>query len=136
MNRLPFDLRLPKSTEPNQYLDLMRIRLGELFTSIITQINSAADGFVARVTTQTAAYTVQGSDQIVLINNSGNIVVTLPKPSDTLNKIFTVKKISNNGNTVTITPASGNIDGAATKVITTYLVSHEIASDGANYWIL
>lgn len=137
MNSIPLDPRLPQRIAlTEQYLNLLNIRLTELFRSIAAQITLGSNGFLSAVKTTAASYTVGLQDQIILVNNTGNVTITLPNAKDTLNKVFVVKKISNNGFTVTIDADGGNVEGAATKVISTYLVSHELASDATDYWII
>jgi len=137
VNRIATDPRLPQRISlTEQYLSLLNIRLFELFKSIAAQINAGADGFLGNVTTVTTAYTATQFDQVILVNNTGNIPITIPAAADTLNKRLIVKKISNNANTVTIGATNGNIEGAATKVLSTYLASSDLVSDGANYWLV
>lgn len=138
MNRISFDPRLPQRIEATaEYLNLLNIRLNEIYRAIAAQINNGADGFLSAVVTVTADYTVLENDQVILVDTTlGNVAITLPAATDTENKVFTVKKKTSDGNTVTVDPASGNVDGSATKAWTTALATFRFASDGANYWIL
>lgn len=64
---------------------------------------------------------------------AGAVVITLTSPiSDT---DVSIKKIDASANTVTIAPASGTIDGAATQVLSAQYSKLRITSDGTNYWL-
>lgn len=77
------------------------------------------------------------SDSIILADASaGALTVTLPNPATTKDKRFVIKKTDSGGNAVTVSPASGLIDGAATYDVTLALGSVDVVSDGANYWIV
>lgn len=69
------------------------------------------------------------------VNNSSNIVINLPAASTCPGRIYAVKKISNNGNTITFTPASGTIETAATYVMSAYLGTRIVYNDGTNWWV-
>ena len=78
----------------------------------------------------TMAYTVDEDDQQIWINSStGAITITLEDPADAESKVLFLVVV-NAGNTITLDPAVGNIDGAAT--ITT-AVSRIIACDGTEW---
>ena len=136
MKKIGFDPRLPTVTFSEQYLRLLTLRLNEVLQSIANAINLGSDGFLFSKTVPTGNYTVQKSDQIVLVNNSANCTITLPAASDVVDKRFTVKKISNNAFTVTVVAASGNIDNATSQVIGVAYTSLDFASDGTGYWII
>jgi hypothetical protein len=60
--------------------------------------------------------------------------MTLPTPL--AGQMITIKKICPSANTVTITPPSGTIDGAASKVLTVQYQSITVVCDGTNYFIV
>jgi hypothetical protein len=95
-------------------------------------------GLTGTVTsTTTTPYTIAATDATVLIDaTAGNKVVAVPQGARYKGRIWSVKKVDSTGNTVTITPASGNIDGAATKVLSAQYKSVIFTSDGTNSWIL
>jgi hypothetical protein len=95
-------------------------------------------GFVANVVTKTTAYTCDtGSvpDYVVLCNLSAPHIMTLP--ANTLGRVIRYKDIAGNAATdnITITPASGNIDGASTYVMNVNHQAIEVVGDGTNWWV-
>lgn len=95
------------------------------------QINGSFAALMTTITTNIVA----GSFHKYNVNNTSNIVITLPAASTCVGREYVIKKISNNANTITITPASGTIDFAATLVMSTYLGSRIIYNDGTNWWV-
>jgi len=85
----------------------------------------------------TASASVTASDFTVLCDaTSGSITVTLPTP--VAGQILNVKKIDSSANAVTVSPASGTIDGAATQTLSTryqYLQFQFDPSSGL-WWII
>ena len=92
-------------------------------------------GIAANVTTVTGTtYTATPSNFTILCNAaSNNINITVPVSAGA---IYNIKKTDSTANTCTITPASGTIDGASTKVISTQYTNVQIQADGTNLDIL
>lgn len=134
MNRIGLDPRLPVVSSSIEYLRQLSARLTEVLRSVAASISQIADGYIFTSKTVTATYTMIRSDQIVIANNGVNITVNLPSPADSVGKRFTVKKSSNNAFTVTVDSPSGNIDGAATQVISAAYAHLSFVSDGTDYW--
>ena len=92
-------------------------------------------------TVTTATYTcdtnAQSGDHTVLCNRAGAITVTLPAVATTGREII-VTDISGaaNTNNITISPASGNINGAASYVLNLARASVILRSDGSNWWVV
>jgi len=82
------------------------------------------------------------NDDVIVVNNSsGNVTVTLTAPASCEPSIFHVKQAnSNTTNSITLTPASGQIDGAATHVFgnsnSAVRESRMIYHDGTNWHVL
>jgi len=86
----------------------------------------------------TAATTLTANDYILAVSPSGgNVVVTVPSGALTIpGRVYYVRRDATATNTVTLTPAAGLIDGAASKAVGAagaigYLA---IVNDGTN-WI-
>ena len=83
---------------------------------------------------------VCATDNVLLVTTGSNIGITLTTPIAGEFRDFYIKKVSTNGNTITLTPASGQIDGAATFVFSgTFGTSGEgvhIVFDGTNWWVI
>lgn len=77
-----------------------------------------------------SAYTV------ALVNFAGAAAVVLPAP--TSGKRMTVKDRSGNAatNNITVTSASGSLDGAASQTIATNYGSMTFVGDGTNWWVI
>lgn len=81
-------------------------------------------------------YTASISDYTILADTtSANVGVKLPAASLGVAKILNVKKI-NSSNTVFINTGGGNIDGDATKSLTSLNESLTFHSDGTNWFII
>lgn len=102
------------------------------FLAALAQNNQG--GISGATVTKTGNYTATSSDFLILVDaTAGNLVITTPQNAG---QVLNVKKIDASANTVTITPASGQIDGAATKVISTQYTNVQFESNGVNSWIL
>ena len=91
------------------------------------------------ITTVTSNYTLTGSDNTVLANTtSGAITITLPTPGSFAGRIYTIKKIGTGGidNDLTITPASGTIEGGANYKIYNDWTIVTLQTDGTNWYII
>lgn len=88
------------------------------------------------VSTITATTTLDATASTILANNSSDIVVNLPAASGCSGRKYFIKKISNNANTVTITPASGTIDGSSTLVLSAQWKGYQIQSDGSSWQVI
>lgn len=130
------DPRLPIVEFSLNYLQRLNQRLYDLFRDIAKSLNLIADGFVLEVTNVTGDYTATTFDQLLLVDNTTDVSVTLPPAAETENKRFIVKKISNNTSPVTVTASSGNIDDDTEVVIDAAYTSLDFVSDGTNYWMI
>lgn len=90
---------------------------------------------LGRLTTQTTTYTARYGDTVLANAASAGFTVTLPVVASNGMRV-TVKKIDSTGNTVTIAPASGTIDGAANKTISTQWSFLSFISDGTNWFLV
>jgi hypothetical protein len=95
-----------------------------------TTVNAFATG----VQSASASAACNGAAVVIADATSGSIVMTLPTPL--AGQMITIKKICPSANTVTITPPSGTIDGAASKVLTVQYQSITVVCDGTNYFII
>jgi len=87
--------------------------------------------------TKTSNYTATDFDYTILCN-TGSMIVNLPHALNLAGRIYVIKKISNSGGTITITPYSGDhIDNQGTNTwIQNQWQSITIQSDGANWFML
>ena len=79
----------------------------------------------------------QGNKYWFADTTGGNVSIALPAAGDvTPDTIFTVKRTTGGVNTLTITPDSGTIDGAADDTLVTQYSVASYVSDGTNYWTI
>jgi len=87
------------------------------------------------VATVTADHTAVTQSLVLVDASGGPVTVTLPGPTSAT--VVTVKKIDSTANAVTIaTPGSETIDGDSDRTLTAQWVAREVASDGANYYVI
>jgi hypothetical protein len=92
-------------------------------------------GYSGEVTT-TSSYTVLPQDMTILCNQSAAITITIPNPASMAGRLLTIKDISDNAvtNNITISPASGTIDGASSKVLNSNYDVLQLTTDGTNWY--
>lgn len=103
--------------------------------------SAGASAFIAQSQPQIATVadntTLTESNYTVLANNTSNMTISLPAAAANTGRIYFIKKISNNGNTVTVTPSGGEtIDGASNYSISSYNRSIQVQSNGSAWYIL
>lgn len=87
----------------------------------------------------TGDYTVTAADNTILANtSSASITVTLPAPGSFAGRIYTIKKVGNGGldNELTISPASGTIDGGSSYKIYNDWTYVTLQTDGTDWYII
>src|SRR5207237_2391799 len=95
-----------------------------------------AGSLAMAINTVSANYTASASDNTILANTtSGSITITLPAAASITGRIYTLKKIGSGGidNPLTITPASGTIDGGASFIIYNDWSYVTLQTDGTNW---
>jgi hypothetical protein len=98
------------------------------------RLTAATNGSIA---TKITTYTIASTDQTILASATGGaFAVTLPSVSVNVGRYFIIKKTDSSANAVTVTPASGTIDGASTFVLTAQYQSVTVQSDGTNWWVI
>lgn len=103
-----------------QYISAVDRDLTSLFLAIQRLQNIGSD-FIGRTAVTDTAYTVLSTDFLVAYTTlTSGRAVTLPDPATVTGKTYIIKDEAGTAgaNTLTIAGASGNIDGAATKTIT------------------
>jgi hypothetical protein len=99
----------------------------------LTGINNQG-GQISKVNTQTgASYTPLITDYYVMLTYSGAVAVTL-NSALAIGTTFKIKNKTGVGNNVTLTPSSGNIEGAASLVMSTNNQSVEVVLDASGNW--
>jgi len=85
--------------------------------------------------TITGDYTLDTSSYGTFVSPSGNTLITIPSGEIRTGREFKIKRIVNNGNSVTVTGENATIDNADTQVLSN-LESTTLASDGTNWYIV
>lgn len=129
--KLDLDPRLPIDGG----LSRLVTRLYELLRLAAQANNQHADGFVFGTQVLAANYTMQQGDSVLLVSAAtGARAVTLLSPAAALGKLIAVRKTDGGANTVTLSGPTGQIDNAATLVLTAAAPRATLASDGTNYF--
>lgn len=90
------------------------------------------------VVSKTATYTASWGDVVLADGSGGAFAVTTPDADEAaaaLTKEFTVLRTGATG-TITVTAASGTINGASSVTLTTQYTGWRIVSDGTNFFAL
>lgn len=129
-------VKLPSEPGPREFdPDTMIINAGTVGAGVAPSGTQASVN--VPVVTTTANYTLLGSDDIVLCGQSSPITITLPNPSGMTGRTVTIKdKGAALNNNITVSPASGTIDGAASKIINANYGLMNLVTDGTNWFLL
>jgi len=107
--------------------------------SLAGMTNTAGEINHIRNVTAAGAITVTSADYIVLVNKTSGAATTVNLPAGVDGTTFVIKDMKGDAatNNITITPASGNIDGAATKVLNiNYQSANVTYSSAAGQWLV
>lgn len=128
---LDIDPRLPNEGG----LSRLVTRLYEVLRLFAQANNRRAEGYVFGTQVLSANYTMQQGDSVLLVSAAGGArAVTLLSPAAALGKLIAVRKTEAGVNNVTLSAPTGQINGAATLVLTAVSPRAVLASDGTNYW--
>ena len=85
----------------------------------------------------TTTYTALAADRVLLCDASGgSFVLTLPTAVDGKVYIIKDKGTASATQTITVSPSTGNIDGASTFALDSINTSLTVVGDGVDYWII
>ena len=106
-------------------------------TALTQTVSMGAGQIVSRTSVTAATYTALYNDYFLSCNRAGTIGITLIASPDT-GRTYRIKDISGAAalNNITITPAAGNIDGAASYVINTNYGSVDVVYSGTEWSVL
>jgi hypothetical protein len=108
----------------------------ELNTDLAILDNLGAVSVVSTSANLSAAIPIFPEAVIKATGGVGGITITLPNPSLCSGKVFTVKKVDAGVGVVTIVPAVGLIDGAASYIRGSQYQYGRFLSDGTNYNVI
>jgi hypothetical protein len=94
--------------------------------------------FATNITAVTSSTSLGDSHSTILCSAAtGAITITLPVISGRVRRIYTIKKIDSSGNSVTITPNSGDtVEGSSSYSISTLNAAITIQCYGSNWYII
>lgn len=101
---------------------------GVVATSGASEVIVTVRGFSTRAVATTQA--LPDTDEVVLASDTINL--TLPAVGLFVGNRLTIKNVD--VGVITITPASGTIDGAASKTLTVQYSSVDLVTDGTDWW--
>lgn len=99
-----------------------------------TTVNALKAGFLSNITAKSAGYTAAAGDFVMATTTSASFVVGGPVGAAAGN-VVAIKKVTSDANTVTFTPASGTVDGAASAVISVFEAELMFTFDGTNWQV-
>lgn len=102
--------------------------------SATANVKSIVQANLYTIQAKSASYTAVNGDVVLCTAGAGGFTVTLPAVG--AGRQVIVKKIDNGVGTITISPASGTIDGAANAAITTQNQSYTAVCDGTNWFLV
>jgi hypothetical protein len=116
--------------------DTGNVGIGTSTPNSVLEVNGAMG--MSATAVKTANYAPAITDGIVRCDPSaGGFNVALLAPSASIaNRLHWIKNVTSSTNTITVVPASGTIDGAANKTITTAYGSMRVWCDGSNWFTL
>ena len=88
------------------------------------------------VVTDTGSITTMLSTEDVSLVDASITAVTFTLAAHSSGKVVRVKKTDSSGNTVTISGATGNIDGASNYILYSQYESVTLISDGTDWWVI
>lgn len=101
----------------------------------VRQSGASVAGLAAsQVVAKTTTYTAVNHDLVLASASGGAFTVTLPAVA--AGAFVTVKKTDSSANVVTVSPASGTIDGASSVALSVQYESYDFVSDGTNWFIV
>ncbi|MCW2957127.1 MAG: hypothetical protein JWO69_1996 [Thermoleophilia bacterium] len=100
----------------------------------LVQTGPATSGLPATIVSRTTAYTASAGDAVLATTTTAGFTVTLPA-APAVGALVTVKKVSSDGNTLTIAPSGGGtIDGDPTATTVTKGGGAVFEHVGGNVW--
>jgi hypothetical protein len=84
-------------------------------------------------------YTTAATDEMIFWNCvGGNCTQNLPTPVGALGRTLIVKRTDTTANTLTLTPAAGQVEGGASLIVAggANRASITLMSDGSNWWVI
>ena len=133
MNKLQSP-ELPDGGTP--YDAQLRVALGRVLRSTKLILDYLQDGYLFNTTKVTSNYTITSNDSFILADASaGTVVITLKPALECEMREVVVKKIDATANPVKIDGNGDNIDGSATKSITTQYASRVLGAKDGDWWI-
>jgi hypothetical protein len=132
------NLGLLKADPTDILADYLTGDLADTLDDLDATIDALAGGGVTiaarTLTSADSPYTVLTTDCVLLCNCTGGaIALTLPAPA--VGRFFRLKKIDSSANQVTVTPASGLIDGQANLQIAQQYAAYDLHADASNYFV-
>lgn len=101
----------------------------------------AVDHDTIQTASASVTFSVDDNSTLYVSTAGGNVTVTLPLPAICHRRSWVVKKTTNDANTITLLPLTGNIDNAPTHVFGAVPAglageSRTLQHDGTDWWIV
>lgn len=128
MKRPPLTIDLPEAA------DRMRLRLIDYLRDIVESVNALVTRVDPTIVDVTGAYAARNMDRVIQVAPSGTCTITPPLATKVPGQWLTVKRTNGTTHTITVQPASGNIDGSGSVTLTTAYQVRHLFSDGVQWW--
>jgi hypothetical protein len=133
MNKLQSP-ELPDGGTP--YDAQLKVALNRVLRSTKQILDYLQDGYLFNTTKVTSNYTITQNDSFILADaTSATVVITLKPALECEMREVVVKKIDSTANPVVINGNGDNIDGSASKSITTQYASRVLGAKDGDWWI-
>lgn len=128
MKRPPLTVDLPA------VLDRMRLRLIDYLRDLVESVNALVTRVDPTIVNVTGTYAARDGDRVIQVAPSGICTITPPLAIKVPGQWLTIKRTNNTTHVITVQPASGTIDGAASVTLTTAYQARLLFSDGVQWW--
>ncbi|GAA0545086.1 hypothetical protein [Chitinophaga japonensis] len=122
------------------YGDALTVQAQKGHWRVLSRYNAENDHYIKRqsaISTVTGSATLTENDRTVIVQNTGNATLSLPDANTCQGCVYTIKKISAAGNSITIDPSgSQQIDGALTKSFDVQYYAVTIQANGGAWYII
>lgn len=115
-------------------LDAARVRLLAKHALLYDRVQTA---YVLVDSATVTTYIVLNTDHVIYVNTTtAPVTLTLPDPAQEPGREYIVKKITTSVNAITLSPAVGNVEGAASYAFGGgALTPVRVHSDGTAWWL-
>lgn len=132
MNKVTPNPTLPGKVDAPGFLP----RLLDLLRDLATGVNGLIEGRLHPWRDVVSTEATGTNDLVILVRPTGPMTVTIPDVASMGEKMVYIKRANNTVHTITVAPAAGLIDGAASVTLTAAYQCRAIFADKTNYHLI